>query len=79
VSGPRARDALAKGVHIDLHPRVFTPGDAAITAVAYINVHFWQIDEMPTYDLAMFRSFAVAFSEWLTVAAAEFGVSAKSL
>lgn len=79
VAGHRARDAMAKGVHIDLHRRAFKPGDAAITAVAYVNVHFWQVDEAPTYDVAVFRSFAVAFCEWLAVAAAEFGVSAKHL
>ena len=75
ISGPRARDALAKGVHIDLHPSAFLPGDAAVTAVAYIGVHFWQVDAAPTYEFAMFRSFAVSFGEWLVDAAAEFGVA----
>ena len=75
VSGPRARDALAKGLHIDLHPSVFRAGDAAITAVSHIGVHFWQLDDVPTYEFTMFRSFAIAFCEWLVEAAAEFGVS----
>ncbi len=73
VSGPRARDALAKGLHIDLHPSVFRSGDVAITTVSHIGVHFWQIDDVPTYEFTMFRSFAIAFSEWLMEAAAEFG------
>lgn len=76
VGGPRARDALAKGVHIDLHPSVFGPGDTAVTTVAHIGVHFWQVDAAPTYDFAMFRSFAVSFWAWLADAAAEFGVAA---
>jgi heterotetrameric sarcosine oxidase gamma subunit len=71
VAGPRLRDVLAKGVHIDLHPCAFKPGDTAITTVAYINVHFWQVDDTPTYDITIFRSFAVAFWEWLCVAIAE--------
>ena len=74
VSGPRIRDALAKGLHIDLHPSVFRSGHTAITAVSHIGVHFWQLDDVPTYEFTMFRSFAVAFCEWLMEAAAEFGV-----
>jgi methylglutamate dehydrogenase subunit D len=27
ITSPRVRDALAKGVAIDLHPRAFRPGD----------------------------------------------------
>lgn len=75
ISGPRAREALAKGILIDLHPSAFAPGDTAITTVAYMGVHFWQIDAAPTYEFAVFRSFAIAFAEWAIDAAAEFGVS----
>jgi methylglutamate dehydrogenase subunit D len=75
IGGPRARDALAKGVHIDLDPRAFRPGDAAVTAVAHVGVHFWQVDAAPTYEFAMLRSFAVSFWEWIADAAAEFGVA----
>jgi sarcosine oxidase subunit gamma len=74
VAGPRARDALVKGVQIDLHPSVFRSGDAAATTVAYIGVHFWQVDDAPTYEFLVPRSFAVAFWQWLTESAAEFGV-----
>jgi methylglutamate dehydrogenase subunit D len=74
VSGARARDTLAKGVSIDLHPRVFRPGDAAGTTVAYIGVQLWQVDDAPTYELLVPRSFAAAFWDWLTESAAEFGV-----
>lgn len=75
VSGPRARDALTKGLLIDMHPSVFGPGDAAITAVSHIGVHFWQVDAIPSYEFTMFRSYAVAFWEWLVEASAEFGVA----
>lgn len=78
VCGSRARNALAKGLLIDLHPSSFQPGDAAITSIAYIGVNFWQIDAVPTYDFAIFRSFAVAFWEWLVEAAAEFDVVIES-
>lgn len=77
IAGARARDALAKGVPVDLNPRVFTAGDAAVTTVGRIGVHLWQLDEAPTYEFAVFRSYAVAFWRWLIDSAAEFGVAVK--
>ncbi len=74
VSGPRVRDMLAKGIAIDLHPRTFGPRDAASTTVAHIVVHFWQLDDAPSYDLAAPRGFAGSLVEWLVAAAAEYGL-----
>lgn len=73
VGGARARDVLAKGVPIDLHPRAFRPDDAAVTTVAHIGAQFWQVDDTPTYEFIVARSFAAAFWEWLRDSAAEFG------
>jgi methylglutamate dehydrogenase subunit D len=73
VSGERARDVLAKGVPIDLHPSAFRAGDAAVTTVAHMGAHFWQVDGTPTYEFIVSRSFAVGFWEWLVHSAAEFG------
>jgi heterotetrameric sarcosine oxidase gamma subunit len=78
ISGPHTRDRLAKGFHFDLDPRVFKSGDTAIAAGAYINVHLCQIDDSPTYDAAMFRSFATAFYEWLCSSVAEYGVATRA-
>jgi sarcosine oxidase subunit gamma len=77
IAGARARDALAKGIPVDLNPRVFTAGDAAVTTVGHIGVHLWQLDEAPTYEFAVFRSYAAAFWRWLIDSAAEFGVAVK--
>jgi methylglutamate dehydrogenase subunit D len=74
IGGKRVRDALAKGVPIDLHPSVFGAGDAAVTTVAHIGAHFWQVDETPTYEFIVPRSFSAAFCHWLLASAAEFGV-----
>jgi len=74
VTGPRVRDALAKGIAIDLHPREFKTGYAAVTAVAHIGVHFWQTDDRPTYDFAVPRGFALSFWHWLEASAAELGL-----
>lgn len=68
VSGPGARDALAKGVPIDLHPRATRPGDAASTIVAHMPVLLWQQDGTPTYDLLCARSLTGSFHRWLDLA-----------
>jgi methylglutamate dehydrogenase subunit D len=73
VRGPMIRDVLAKGCLVDLHPRAFRPGDAALTSIAHIGVHLWQLDNEPTYELAVFRSMAVSFWSWLAAASAEYG------
>jgi methylglutamate dehydrogenase subunit D len=77
VGGVRAREALAKGVMVDLHTRAFAPGDAAVTTVAHVGVHLWQLDAVPTYEFAVARSFGAAFWHWLTASAAEFGVMVR--
>lgn len=74
LAGPAARDVLAKGLPIDLHPSVFAPGAAATSVIALMGVTLWQVDDAPTYDLAVFRSLAGSFWTWLTDSAAEFGV-----
>jgi methylglutamate dehydrogenase subunit D len=73
LSGPRARDMLAKGLPIDLHPSVFGPGSAATSTISLMGVQLWQVDDGPTYDIALFRSLSASFWRWLTASAAEFG------
>lgn len=73
VSGLRARDALIKGVGLDLHPRAFGPGDAAVTVIAHIGAQLWQLDDRPSYEIAAYRSFAGSLWRWLEASAAEFG------
>jgi sarcosine oxidase subunit gamma len=36
-------------------------------------VQLWQVDAVPTYELAVPRSLAAAFWHWLVESAAEFG------
>jgi len=73
VSGPRARDVLAKGVPVDLHPKAFKPGDVACTVIGYVNTQIDMLDDAPTYQLAAPRSMAGSFWSWLTASAVEFG------
>ena len=79
LAGARARDVLAKGCRLDLHPRVFTPGMCAQTVIAQIGVLLHQCDEIPTYDLYVFPGYALDFLEWLTSSAAEFGYRINAL
>jgi heterotetrameric sarcosine oxidase gamma subunit len=74
LTGPSVRDALAKGVPVDLHARAFKTGDAAASLVSHIPVHLWQIDDGPTYEFAVARSLAQSFWHWLTASAAEYGL-----
>ena len=73
VKGPRARDVLAKGLPIDLHHSVFGPGSAATSTISLMGVQLWQVDDAPTYDIALFRSVSASFWRWLTASAAGFG------
>ncbi|MDB5505396.1 MAG: hypothetical protein JWR75_34 [Devosia sp.] len=74
VSGEKVRATFEKGFPVDLHPSVFKPRSVAVTLVAHIGVTLWQIDDAPTYELAIARSFAGSFAHWLTSSAAEFGL-----
>ena len=74
VTGRRARDTLAKGLAIDLHPRAFATGFAAATSVAHIAVLLWRVDDRPTYEFAVPRSYALSFWHWLEASAVEYGL-----
>jgi sarcosine oxidase subunit gamma len=73
LSGAHARDVLAKGCALDLHPRAFKTGDAAVTAISHIGVSLWQVDEEPAFDLAVPRSMAGSFWSWLASSSAAYG------
>jgi sarcosine oxidase subunit gamma len=73
ISGPRAREALMKGVPVDLHDRAFPPGSTALTAVAHINMQLWRLGA-DVFEAAVFRGYADSFADWLFESAAEFGI-----
>jgi len=76
IAGPNARDALAKGCMIDLHPRVFQSGSVVQTNLAKVQITLYQSDEM-TYQIFARRSFAEYLWTWLEDAGVEYGVSIK--
>lgn len=74
LSGAKARDVLAKGCRVDLHPRVFGPGRSSVTPLAQVRCVLIQIDDKPTFDLIVASTFAVSALEWLERSALEFGL-----
>lgn len=65
LSGPRARDLLAKGTSLDLHPRAFGPGRCAQTGFAGANVILRQNDDRPSFELLVLNSFAEHLWAWI--------------
>lgn len=79
VAGPRARDLLAKGTPVDLHPRVFGPGTCVQTALAAANVILRQLDDRPTYEIHVLDSFADYLWRWLEAASTEYGMAVAEI
>ncbi|NMO01716.1 sarcosine oxidase subunit gamma [Gordonia sp. TBRC 11910] len=71
LSGPRARDVLAKGCSLDLHPSAFAPGQAAQTMLAQAAIILLPLD-VDDYRILVRSTFADYLAEWLLDAAAEY-------
>ena len=74
LSGPHAREVLAKGCTLDLHPRVFGPGRCAQSRLAKCQALIHQTTEAPEFEIHVQRSFAQYAWTWLEDAGQEFGV-----
>ncbi|MER5796031.1 sarcosine oxidase subunit gamma family protein [Streptomyces sp. NPDC001980] len=73
VGGPRARDLLAHGCALDLHPRAFGPGRCAQTTLARTQVVLVARDETRAGFWVLVRSsFAGYLADWLVDAAVEY-------
>jgi sarcosine oxidase subunit gamma len=70
VRGERARDLLATGCSLDLHPAAFPPGSCAQTLLARANVLIHHRDD--GYRVLTGPSFAGYLADWLVDAAAEY-------
>lgn len=73
IGGPGARALLSRGAFIDFDPQAFRAGSAAVTLIAHMGTVIWQRDDAPTYELAVFRSYADSFWHWINSAAAGYG------
>jgi sarcosine oxidase subunit gamma len=78
LAGPSARDVLAKGTPLDLHPRAFPSGSCAQSLLAKASVLIHLLDDDPargpSFDVHVARSFAHYLWTWLEDAGREYGV-----
>jgi len=73
LRGEHARDLLAGGCALDLHPRVFGRGAAAQTLLGQAGVLLMALDDTGThYQLVVRSSFAGYLTAWLLDAATEY-------
>ena len=72
LHGGNAREVLMKGCPLDLHPRVFGPGQCAQSILAKTDILIHQLDDTPTYDIHVLCSFSRYLWDWLADAAKEF-------
>jgi sarcosine oxidase subunit gamma len=75
LSGPHAWDLLAKGCTLDLHPRAFGPGRCAQSLLAKAGIIIRQLDESPSYEIIVRRSFADYLWQWMELETKEYGLS----
>jgi sarcosine oxidase subunit gamma len=80
VSGPRARELLAKATSLDLHPRVFRAGLCAQTGLAQTAMILMQTQDDgapggPAYELFVAASFADYAWRWLEAAGADLDIT----
>ena len=76
LRGEHARDVLAKGCSVDLHPTVFGPGAAVQTMLGQAAVVLMPLsDNGSDYRILVRSSFARYLAEWLIDGAEEFGVT----
>ncbi|MDN5749193.1 MAG: sarcosine oxidase subunit gamma, partial [Pseudonocardia sp.] len=79
LRGEHARDVLATGCSLDLHPRAFPAGSAAQTTVGLAGVVLLALDagaaDPPATDFRLIvrSSFARHLATWLLDAAVEYG------
>jgi sarcosine oxidase subunit gamma len=74
IDGPEARELLAKGCALDLHPSRFPPGCCARTRVAGMPVIVW-CTQSSTFECIVTMSYAEYLISWLTDAALEFAAT----
>lgn len=65
VSGVNAGAVLTQGTAVDLHPGSFSPGQCARTSLGKTGVILHQLDDVPSYDVYAWRSYAEYLRLWL--------------
>ncbi|MEX0345736.1 MAG: sarcosine oxidase subunit gamma [Rhizobiaceae bacterium] len=77
ISGPNVRDCLCKMLSVDLHPDVFSIGDAVSTQMAHMAVNVWR-DKDDAFSILVFTSFAESLWRAILDHGAEFGIDIET-
>ena len=77
LQGLNARDVLMKGTNVDVHPRQFGPDNCVQARLSRCHMLLHQLDDGPSYDIYIHRSFAVYAWNWLSDAAREYGLAVR--
>lgn len=75
LSGQRAREVLAGGTGLDLHPRAFAEDRVASTALYHVPVTIDRRLGTATFDIHVARGYAVSLAERLIAAGRQYGVA----
>ncbi|MDT8320326.1 MAG: sarcosine oxidase subunit gamma family protein [Xanthomonadales bacterium] len=75
LRGPLVRELLSAGCTLDFHPRAFRTDSCAQSGLAKANVLICAVDELPTFDIVVRRSFAEYLLRWIRSLAGEQGSS----
>jgi sarcosine oxidase subunit gamma len=80
LTGSAARELLARGVSLDLHPRVFGAGQCAQTGMSKANVllHQTGAGAKPSYEIYILKSFADYLWRWMSLTAEDFGLAIRA-
>ena len=73
LRGSHVREVLAKGCTLDLHLHAFKLGQCAQTTLAKTSMLIALIDDAPTFDIIVRRSFAEYAARWLQHSSARAG------
>jgi len=68
ISGPHAREVIAKGAPVDMAPGYFEPGTIRRTRLGQVAAAFWMAEDN-AIDLICFSSVSDFVAEWLAGAA----------
>jgi sarcosine oxidase subunit gamma len=78
LKGPKARDALMRGVSLDLHPRAFHVGQCAQTGLSRANVLLHLLGEAPSFEIYVLKSFSDYLWRWLETVARDFNLAIEA-
>ena len=78
LKGPRAREVLMRGVSLDLHPRAFRVGQCAQTGVSRANALIHLVDDTPTFEVYVLKSFSDYLWRWLEIVSRDFNLAIEA-